>query len=50
MNSSTSYLKMFMLCKSSANKYMIMVKKNKNKNYRQDYEKYDKTIFLKNSL
>ena len=50
MNSSTSYL-MFMLGKSSTNKYMIMVKK---KCYRQDYEKYDKTIFffliLKNSL
>ena len=26
MNSSTSYLKMSMLCKSSTNKYMIMVK------------------------
>ena len=43
MNSSTSYLKMSMLCKSSTNKYMIMVKK---KCYRQDYEKYDKTIFF----
>ena len=37
MNSSTSYL-MSMLCKSSTNKYMIMVKKKKN-GYRQDYEK-----------
>ena len=26
MNSSTSYLKMSMLCESSTNKYMIMVK------------------------
>ena len=26
MNSSTSYLKMSILCKSSTNKYMIMVK------------------------
>ena len=29
MNSSTSYLKMSMLCKSSTNKYMIVVKKKK---------------------
>ena len=42
MNSSTFYL-MSMLCKSSTNKYMIIVKK---KSYRQDYEKYDKTIFF----
>ena len=42
MNSSTSYL-MSMLYKSSTNKYMIMAKKC----YRQDYEKYDKNIFLK---
>ena len=34
MNSSSSYL-MSMLCKSSTNKFMIMVKK---KRYRQDYE------------
>ena len=34
MNSSSSYL-MSMLCKSSTNKFMIMVKK---KCYRQDYE------------
>ena len=40
MNSFTSYL-MSMLCKSSTNKYMIMVKKKK-KCYIQDYEKYDK--------
>ena len=33
-----------MLCKSSTNKYMIMVKKKKC--YRQDYEKYDKIILL----
>ena len=39
MNSFTSYL-MSMLCKSSTNKYMIMVKKKKC--YIQDYEKYDK--------
>ena len=45
MNSSTSYL-MSMLCKSSSNKYVIMVKKR----YRQDYEKYDKTFFFLNSL
>ena len=45
MNSSTFYL-MSMLCKSSTNKYMIMVKKS----YRQDYEKYDKTFFFKDSL
>ena len=34
MNSSSSYL-MSTLCKSSTNKFMIMVKK---KRYRQDYE------------
>ena len=39
MNSSSSYL-MSMLCKSSTNKYMIMVKNVVDK----DYEKYDKTI------
>ena len=42
LNSSTSHL-MSILYKSSTNKYMIMVKK---KCYRQDYEKYDKTIFF----
>ena len=46
MNSSTFYL-MSMLCKSSTNKYMIIVKK---KGYRQDYEKYDKTIFFLKEL
>ena len=47
MNSSSSYL-MSMLCKSSTNKYMIMVKNVVDK----DYEKYDKTILKKkkNSL
>ena len=45
MNSSTSYL-MSMLCKSSTYKYIIMVKKR----YRQDYEKYDKTIKKKKKL
>ena len=37
INSSTSYV-MSMFCKSSTNKYKIMVKKR----YRQDYKKYDK--------
>ena len=41
MNNSTSYL-MSILCKSSTSKYMIMVKKR----YRQDYKKYDKTIYI----
>ena len=45
MNSSSSYL-MSKLCESSTNKYMIMVKKS----YRQDYEKYDKIFFFKDSL
>ena len=44
MNSFTSYL-MSMLCKSSNNKYMIMVKKG----YRQDYENMIKLFFF-NSL
>ena len=39
LNSSSSYL-MSILCKSSINKFMIMVKKR----YRQDYEKYDKPL------
>ena len=39
MNSSSSYL-MSMLCKSSTNKNIIMVKKC----HRQDYDKYDKTF------
>ena len=38
---------MSMLCKSLTNKYMIMVKKNVN---RQDYEKYDKTIYKKKKI
>ena len=41
MNSSSTYL-LFVLCKSSTNKYMIMVKKR----YRKNYEKYDITIFF----
>ena len=44
MNSSSSYL-MSMLCKSSTNKYMIMVRNVTNK-----IKKYDKTIFFFNSL
>ena len=45
MNSSSSYL-MSMLCRSSTNKYMIMVEKH----YRQDYEKYDKLFKKKKKL
>ena len=45
LNSSSSYL-MSMLCKLSTNKFMIMVKKC----YRQDYDKYDKTILKKKTL
>ena len=40
MNSFTSYL-MSMLCKSSTNKYMIMVRNVTNK-----IKKYDKTFFF----
>ena len=41
MNSSTAYL-ISMLCKSSTNKYMIMIKNVIDK----DYEKYNKTFFF----
>ena len=45
MNSSSSYL-ISMLCKSSTNKYILMIKKC----CRHDYEKYDKTIFFFKTL